>query len=70
MAYHRLHRFFEFGIERVIGQVIGVEVGFDGLEIRQVVITLVPFFVLWNSEFSLITIVQLLLQLNHVSGRL
>jgi hypothetical protein len=26
--------FFKCGVERVIGQVIGVEVGFDGLEIR------------------------------------
>jgi hypothetical protein len=26
--------FFGFGIERVLGQVIGVEVGFDGLKIR------------------------------------
>jgi hypothetical protein len=25
---------FGFGVEHVIGQVIGVEVGFDGLEIR------------------------------------
>jgi hypothetical protein len=31
---HHLHRFLGFGIERVIGQVIGVEVEFDGLEIR------------------------------------
>jgi hypothetical protein len=34
VAYHRLHGFFRFGIEPVIGQVIGAEVGFDGLEIR------------------------------------
>jgi hypothetical protein len=27
--YHRLHEFSGVGIERVIGQVIGVEVGFD-----------------------------------------
>jgi hypothetical protein len=26
--------FFGFGVERVIGQVMGVEVGFDRLEIR------------------------------------
>jgi hypothetical protein len=32
---HRLHRFLGFGIERIIGQVIGVEVGFHLLEIRQ-----------------------------------
>jgi hypothetical protein len=37
VAYHRLHRLFGFGTERVIGQVIGVEVGFDGLEIRQAI---------------------------------
>jgi hypothetical protein len=35
MAYHRLHRLSRFWIERVTGQVVvGVEVGFDGLEIR------------------------------------
>jgi hypothetical protein len=34
VAYHRLHRFFGFGVVGVIGQVMGVEVGFDGLEIR------------------------------------
>jgi hypothetical protein len=34
VAYHRLHRFFGFGVEGVVGQVVGVEVGFDGLEIR------------------------------------
>jgi hypothetical protein len=33
VVYHRLHRFFGFGIEQVIGEVIDVEVGFDGLEI-------------------------------------
>jgi hypothetical protein len=25
VAYHRLHKFFGFGVERVIGQVIGVD---------------------------------------------
>jgi hypothetical protein len=35
VAYHLLHGFFGFGIQRVIGEVIGVEVGFDGLEICQ-----------------------------------
>jgi hypothetical protein len=34
VAYHCLHGFFGFGIERVIGQVTDVEVGFHGLEIR------------------------------------
>jgi hypothetical protein len=34
VAYHRLHRFFGFGIERIIGQVMNVEVRFDGLETR------------------------------------
>jgi hypothetical protein len=34
VAYHHLHGFFGFGEEGVIGQVMGVEVGFDGLEIR------------------------------------
>jgi hypothetical protein len=34
VAYHRLHGVFGFGIERAIGQVMGVEVGFDGLQIR------------------------------------
>jgi hypothetical protein len=29
-----LHGFFGFGVERVIGQVTGIEMGFDGLEIR------------------------------------
>jgi hypothetical protein len=32
VAYNH-RRFFGFWIERAIGQVIGVEVGFDGLEI-------------------------------------
>jgi hypothetical protein len=36
VAYHRLHGFFEFRIEHVMGQVIGVEVGFDGLDIHHV----------------------------------
>jgi hypothetical protein len=36
VAYHRLHRSFRFRVERVIGQVIGVEMGYDGLEIRHV----------------------------------
>jgi hypothetical protein len=47
VAYHRLHSLFGFGAERVIGQVMGVEVGFDGLE------TLVPFLMLRNSKFTL-----------------
>jgi hypothetical protein len=34
VAYHGLRWFFGFGVQRVIGQVTGVEVGFDGLEIR------------------------------------
>jgi hypothetical protein len=34
VAYPRVNGFFGFGIEQVIVQVIGVEVGFDGLEIR------------------------------------
>jgi hypothetical protein len=34
VAYHCLHGFFGFGVEHVIGQVIGVKMGFDRLEIR------------------------------------
>jgi hypothetical protein len=34
VTYHRLQKFYGFGVQRVIGQVIGVEVGSDGLEIR------------------------------------
>jgi uncharacterized protein YqjF (DUF2071 family) len=35
VAHHRLQRFFGFGIERVVGQVIDVEMRFDRLEIRR-----------------------------------
>jgi hypothetical protein len=31
VTYHRFRRFFGFGIERDMGKVFGVEVGFDGL---------------------------------------
>jgi hypothetical protein len=63
-------RFFGFRVERVIGQVIGVEVGFDGFLIRHAsrddsgsvssAMELKAFF-----EHTL----QLILQLNQVSGR-
>jgi hypothetical protein len=44
--------FFGFGVEGVIGQVMGVEVGFDGLEIRlPLVMSLVPFLVLGTQSF-------------------
>jgi hypothetical protein len=56
VAYHRLCGLFGFGEEGVLGQILAVEVGFDGLEIRMfLVITLVPFLVLRNSKFSLTT---------------
>jgi hypothetical protein len=35
VSYHRLYWFFRFREEGVVGQVLGVEVGFYGLEIRQ-----------------------------------
>jgi hypothetical protein len=61
--------FFGFGIEQVIGQVIGVEVGFDGLEIRHAsrdysgsVSSATELKVFFDH------ILQLLLQLNQVSG--
>jgi hypothetical protein len=67
---HCLHGFLRFGVERVIGQVIGVEVGFDRLEIHHAsrddsgsvpsAMELKVFF-----DHTL----QLLLQLNQVSGR-
>jgi hypothetical protein len=57
-------------IERVLGEFIGVEVGFDGLEIRHAsrddsgsitIATEVKVF--FDHTF------QLFLQLNHISGR-
>jgi hypothetical protein len=70
VAYHRLHGFFGFGTERVLGQVIGVEVGSDGLEIRHAsrdisgsVSSATEFKVFFDHTL------QLLLQLNQVSGR-
>jgi hypothetical protein len=46
--------FFRFGVERVIGQVIGVEVQFDGLDIRHASRDdSGSFLVLRNSKFSL-----------------
>jgi hypothetical protein len=62
--------FFGFGVERVIGQVIGVEVGFQGLEIRHAsrddcgsVSSATELKIFFGH------ILQLLLLLNHVSGR-
>jgi hypothetical protein len=70
VAYHRLHGYFGFGVESVIGQVIGVEVGFDGLEIHHAsrdnsgsVPSATELKVFFDHIF------QLLLQLNQVSGR-
>jgi hypothetical protein len=70
VAYHRLHRFFGFGVEGVLGLVIGVEVGFDGLEIRHAspddagsVSGATELNVFFDHTF------QLLLRLNQVSGR-
>jgi hypothetical protein len=69
MAYHRLQRFFRFWIKGVIGQVVGVEVGFDGLEIAMpLLMTLVPFLMLRNSSLF-DHILQLPLQLKTFSGR-
>jgi hypothetical protein len=34
VAYHRIYGLFEFGKEGVVGQVLAVEMGFDGMEIR------------------------------------
>jgi hypothetical protein len=34
VAYHRIYGLFGFGEEGIVGQVLAVEVGFDGLEIR------------------------------------
>jgi hypothetical protein len=57
VAHHRLHWLFGFGEELVIGQVIGVEVGFDGLEIRHASCGDSGFFSGYrNSKFSLTTI--------------
>jgi hypothetical protein len=43
-------------MERAIGEVIGVEMEFDGLEIRMpLLMILVPFLVLRNAKFSLST---------------
>jgi hypothetical protein len=67
VAYHRLHRFLGFGIERVTGQVIGVEVRFDGLEIRHASRDDSGSV---SSDTELIhRTFQLFLQLNQVSGR-
>jgi hypothetical protein len=62
--------FFGFGIERVIGQVIGVVVGFDGLEICHAsrddsgsVSGATERKIFFDHTL------QLLLQLNQVSGR-
>jgi hypothetical protein len=70
VAYHRLHKFFGFGVEGVIGQVMGVEVGFDVLDIRHAsrddsgsVSDATELKVFFYQNF------QLLLQLNQVSGR-
>jgi hypothetical protein len=69
-GYYCLHVFFGFGIERVIGEVIGVEVGFDGLEIRHTsrddsgsVASTTELKVCFDHTL------QLLSQLNQVSGR-
>jgi hypothetical protein len=70
VAYHRLHRFFGFGVERVIGHVISVQVGFDGSEFLRVsrddsgsVSGATELKVFFDHNF------QLLLQLTRVSGR-
>jgi hypothetical protein len=70
VAYYRLCGFLGFGIERVIGQVIGVEVGFDGLEICHTSRDdsgSVSSALELKASFD--HILQLLLQLNQVSGR-
>jgi hypothetical protein len=70
VAYHCLHRFFRFGIERVIGQVNGVEVGFDGMEIRHASRDdSCSFSSATERKVSFDHTWQLLLQLNQVSGR-
>jgi hypothetical protein len=54
---HRLYGLFGFGEEGIVGQVLSVEVGFDGLKSTIfLVMTLVPFLVLRNSKFSLTTL--------------
>jgi hypothetical protein len=57
VAYHRLLGFFGFEIERLIGQVIGAEVGLtDWKSAMPLVMTLVLFLVLQNLKFSLTTL--------------
>jgi hypothetical protein len=67
VAYRRLHGFFGFGVERVIGQVISVEVGFGELEISRddsgSVSGATEFKVFFGHTL------QLLLKWNQVSGR-
>jgi hypothetical protein len=70
VEYYRLHGVFGFGIKPVIGQVIGVELRFGGLEIFHAsrddsgsVSSATELKVLFDHTF------QLLLQLNQVSGR-
>jgi hypothetical protein len=70
VAYHLLHKFFGFDIERVTGQFSGIEVGFDGLEIRHAprddsgsVASATELNVSFDHTF------QLFLQLNQVSGK-
>jgi hypothetical protein len=72
VAYHRFHSFFGFGVEGVIGQIVGVEVEFDLSEIRNASRD-DSGFVSGATELKVFFdyIFQLFLQLlvNQVSGR-
>jgi hypothetical protein len=70
VAYHRFHTFFGLGIERAIGQVTDVEVGFHVWEIGHAsrdgsgsIYSATELKVFFDHTL------QLLLQLNQVSGR-
>jgi hypothetical protein len=70
MAYRRPHGLFGFGIERVVGQFIGVEEGSDRLETRHAsrdVSGSVSSTTYLNIFFA--HIFHLVLQLNQVSDR-
>jgi hypothetical protein len=57
VAYHHFHGFFGYGVERVMGQVVGSNWDLTDLKSAMaLVMTLVPFLVLRNSNFSLTTL--------------
>jgi hypothetical protein len=70
VEYHRLYGFFIFGEEREVGQVLSLEIGYDGLEICHASrdnsdsVSCVT-----ELEVSTYRTSQLPLQLNQVDGR-